>query len=73
VTLDGETAVTDANGRFLFINIAPGSYGVTAVLPDGLTAHIGPVVVTEGRGTAVGIVASGGEGFRLFLPVVVRP
>ena len=53
VMLNGETVMTDENGRFLFINIAPGSYGVTAVLPDGLSANIGPVTVTAGRGAAV--------------------
>jgi len=66
------------NSRFVFYTVEPGTYGVTAVLPDGLTAEVGPVVVTETRGAAVGVaaVAEGDEpddGFRLYLPVVVRP
>jgi hypothetical protein len=68
--------MTDENDRFLFINVAPGSYGLTAELPDGLTAVIGPVVVTEGRGAAVGIAATsepiGENGFRLYLLLVIR-
>jgi len=32
-SLSGRTVMTDENGRFQFINIAPGSYGLTAVTP----------------------------------------
>jgi hypothetical protein len=61
------------HGRFLYINLAPGSYCLAAVLPNGLSAHMGPVVVTVGKGAAVGITASSNQGFRLYLSVIVRP
>lgn len=70
VTLNGQTVITDKNGRFAFTHIAPGNYDVTAVLPDGLTAAMGEVVVLEGRGTAVGIAAR--TGFVVYLPVAIR-
>lgn len=73
VTVAGQTAVTDAEGRFSFYGVAPGTYGVTAVLPNGLTAQIGPAVVGEGRGAVVGVTAVLGSGLRVYLPVVVRP
>jgi len=68
--------MTDENGRFAFYAIEPGTYTLTAVLLDGLAADIGPVVVTETRGAVVGVAAAepaGEDGFRLYLPVVVRP
>jgi hypothetical protein len=58
VTLAGETAVTDATGRFFFGNVAPGSYTLSAALPAGLTATLGPVTVTSQRGAVVGIPAA---------------
>ena len=76
VTLNGQSVTTDEHGRFVFYAVAPGTYGLTAVLPDGLTAGIGPVVVEETRGAVVGVAAAepaGEEVFRLYLPVVVRP
>ena len=73
VTVNGETAVTDGDGRYSFRDIAAGTYGVTAVLPHGLTAQIGPAMVSDGRGVVVGVAAVPGSGFRLYLPVVVRP
>lgn len=73
VSVAGQMGVTDGNGRFAFYGVAAGVYGVTAVLPAGLTAEVGPVVVGEGRGAVVGITAVLGSGYRLYLPVVVRP
>lgn len=73
VTVNGEMVMTDANGRYSFTGVAAGTYGVTAVLPNGLTAQIGPAVVSDGRGAVVGITAVLGGGFRVYLPVVVRP
>jgi hypothetical protein len=77
VTLNGQSVVTDEHGRFVFYQVEPGTYGLTAVLPNGLTADIGPVVVTVTRGAAVGIAATsepiGEDEFRLYLPVVIRP
>ena len=75
VTLNGQTEVTDEHGRFVFYAVEPGTYSLTAVLPDGLTADIGPVVVEETRGAVVGVAAAelaGEEVFRLYLPVAVR-
>lgn len=72
VMVAGQTAVTDAAGRYSFTGVAAGTYGVTAVLPNGLTAQIGPAVVSNGRGAVVGIAAAPGSGFRVHLPVVVR-
>ncbi|MCB8983686.1 MAG: hypothetical protein H6659_07685 [Ardenticatenaceae bacterium] len=50
---------------------APRRVGAT-VLPDGLTAQIGPAGVSERRGAAVGVTAVLGGGFRVYLPVVER-
>jgi hypothetical protein len=72
VTAAGQTAVTDGNGRFAFYGVTAGTYGVTAVLPFGLTAEVGSVAVSEGRGAVVGVAAVVGSGFRLYLPVAVR-
>lgn len=73
VTATGQTAVTDADGRYSFYGIAPGTYSVVAQLPNGLTAQIGPAVVSNERGAVVGIAAVEGSGIRVYLPVVVRP
>ena len=78
VTIAGQTAITDTEGRYSFYGIAPGTYTLTASLPSGLTAEIGAVVVSEGRGAAIGVAAVPGtlpppDGYELFLPVVVRP
>ncbi|HUM69204.1 MAG TPA: SdrD B-like domain-containing protein, partial [Chloroflexota bacterium] len=73
VSAAGQTGVKDAEGRFSFYGIAPGTYGVTAVLPNGLTAQIGPAVVGDGRGAVVGVTAVVQSGYRVYLPMVVRP
>jgi hypothetical protein len=69
--------MTDAHGRFVFHDVASGSYRLTTDLPDGFTAGISLVVVTETRGAVVVIAAAeemaGEDGFRLYLPVVLRP
>ncbi|MBP6469585.1 MAG: PKD domain-containing protein [Chloroflexi bacterium] len=72
VTVAGQTAVTDAEGRFSVYGVAPGTYGVTAVLPAGLTADMGEVVVSEGRGAVVGVAVQVQSGFRVYLPLVVK-
>lgn len=73
VSLDGNVAATDENGRFAFYGLAPGSYTLDVALPDGLTANAPPVVaVTAARGAVVGITAAVQEGFVVYLPVVVR-
>ncbi|MBK7916568.1 MAG: hypothetical protein IPJ94_09940 [Chloroflexi bacterium] len=72
VTVAEQMRVTDGNGRFAFYGVAAGTYGVTAVLPGGLTAQIDNVVVGTGRGTAVGITAVAQSGFAVYLPLIVK-
>jgi hypothetical protein len=56
VTLDGgDTATTDAHGRFVFLGVGDGSHTITAQLPDGLEADIPAFTTGDGRGAAVGI------------------
>ncbi|NCC35338.1 MAG: hypothetical protein EOM24_25495 [Chloroflexia bacterium] len=73
VTLDGATLVTDANGRYTFFGVTTGRYTLDVTLPDGLTAHIPPVVVSETRGTVAGIMAVPQNRFVVYLPVVIHP
>jgi hypothetical protein len=76
VSLNGEVALTDENGRFRFIGVAPGSYTLMADLPEGLSTSIGSVDVTDGRGAVVGIPAFrtgvGAEG-KIYLPLIRKP
>lgn len=58
VTLAGATELTGADGRFVFRDIAPGTYTLSAALPAGLTATLGPVTVNSQRGAVVGIPAT---------------
>ncbi len=46
---------------------------VTAVLPAGLTAEVGSVTMSERRGAVVGVATVSASGYRLYLPVVIRP
>jgi PKD repeat protein len=77
VTVAGQTASADAEGRYSFSSVAPGTHTLTASLPSGLTAEIGAVAMGEGRGAVVGVAAVPGsiptDGYELFLPVVARP
>ena len=72
MTVAGQMGVTDGNGRFAFYGVVAGTYGVTAVLPGGLTAQIDNVVVGAGRGTAVRITAVAQSGFAVYLPLIVK-
>jgi hypothetical protein len=58
VTLASATEITNAGGRFIFQDIAPGTYTLGAALPAGLSAALEPVTVSSGRGAAVGIPAT---------------
>ena len=64
--------LTDEHGRYAFYGIPTGNYTLTANLPTGLTAHLGSVVVTAGRGAAIGIAAQTANGFKIYLPVITR-
>jgi len=55
VTVAGQTVATDADGRYSFYGIVPGTYPVVAQLPSGLTEQIGAAVVSADRGAVVGI------------------
>jgi hypothetical protein len=55
VTLAGQPSATDQNGRYAFYNVAAGTHTLSATLPAGLSAALGPVTVSSGRGAAVGI------------------
>lgn len=57
VTLNGMTAVTDEEGRYVFNGVAPGVYIITASLPSGLNAPTNSAIVSEGRGAVAGIAA----------------
>jgi hypothetical protein len=58
VTLAGQTSVTDQNGRYAFYGVAAGTHTLSAALPAGLSAALGPVTVSSGRGAAMGIPAT---------------
>jgi hypothetical protein len=58
VTLAGQTSATDQNGRYAFYNVVAGTHTLSATLPAGLSATLGPVTVSSGRGAAVGIPAT---------------
>lgn len=70
VMLAGQTTVTDATGRYVFREVAAGTYAPAVTLPNGLTASIAPITVSAARGAAVGIAATAGG--RIHLPLVVR-
>jgi hypothetical protein len=58
VTLADAIEVTGADGRFIFRDIAPGTYTLSVALPAGLSATLGPVTMSSGRGAVVGIPAT---------------
>jgi hypothetical protein len=71
VTLSGAaTVVTDEVGRYAFVNVGTGAYTLTADLPTGLSADIPPIMLSEGRGAAVGIAVQSSA--KVYLPLVVR-
>jgi hypothetical protein len=72
VTVAGQTAVTDHNGRFAFVGVAAGAHQLVAALPDGLQATVAQATVSDGRGAVVGIAAIERRRWSLYLPVVSR-
>ena len=72
VTLNGETTLTDATGRYVFGDVAPGTYALEVALPAGLTATIAPVQLTADRGAVVGIGAVQTPAFSVLLPLAIN-
>jgi hypothetical protein len=73
VILDGQhSAITDENGRYIFVNVTSGSHQIGANLPDDLSATIPGFTTTVGRGAAVGIPAAVHmqNEFNVYLPLV---
>jgi hypothetical protein len=66
--------VTDRDGRYAFFGVVTSTHTLEATLPDGLVGDIPPVVVTDGRGAAVGIpVTPEQASFTIYLPAIMRP
>ena len=72
VTLEGATVLTDATGRYIFRDVAPGTYTLDVALPEGLAVQLEPVVVGAGRGTAAGIAAVAASVFSIYVPLVIH-
>lgn len=72
VMVAGQTAVTDNNGRFIFIGVATATYQLSVVLPDGLSAAITPITISTERGGVVGIAVVERREWSLHLPLVNR-
>jgi hypothetical protein len=73
VTVAGQTVATDEQGRYASYGIAAGTYNLTANMPAGLTAQLGPVMVSAGRGAVLGIGAVVQRGAQIYLPLVLQP
>jgi hypothetical protein len=76
VTVAGVGAITDEVGRFLFANVAEGTYTVEVELPEGITAVL-PTITIGDQGVVVGIAATSDtiappSGYTLFLPLIVK-
>jgi hypothetical protein len=72
LTLNGQSVVSDADGRYAFYGIANGTYTLTAGLPARLQASIPSVTLTTGRGQAVGLAVQPQTSSSIFLPLVKR-
>lgn len=72
VTMAGQTAVTDNNGRFIFIGVAIAAYQLSIALPDGLSTTIIPITISVERGGVIGIAVVERSGWNLYLPLVNR-
>jgi hypothetical protein len=76
VTVAGVTVITDEDGRFLFANVADGTYTVEVELPEGITAVM-PTITMGDQGAVVGIAATldtvtPPSGYAIFLPLIVK-
>jgi hypothetical protein len=76
VTVAGVTVITDEDGRFLFANVAEGTYTVEVELPEGITAVL-PTITMGDQGAVVGIAATPDtiappSGYAIFLPLIVK-
>jgi hypothetical protein len=74
VTLDSaSSALTDEDGRYTFINVAPGDHSLHAALPERLSASTSNFSMTDVRGAAIGIAARAQTNYSIFLPLAVKP
>jgi len=79
LTLDGgNSAVTDQDGRYFFIQVEAGEHTLSAALPEGLVVALPAFSTSSGRGAVVGLAVVPGdepppeEGSRVMLPLILR-
>ena len=62
----------DESGRYVFYGIPTGTYSLIPVLPSGLSAQIGSVLVGEERGKVAGIAVVQKTGYHVYLPMTLK-
>ena len=72
VTLNGQTRVTNRDGRYLFFGVPSGNYLLTVELPSGLQVSTPNVSVSDERGAAIGLPAAVVSKYTIQLPLIFR-